>query len=586
LFFGFQLPDTISGKSVNGKISKHFSLILDNVEFTGNYRNALNMDNSLGGGDGNIVINNCQISSGISGVTIFASNDALNVNVIVYNSFFHETGIEANGDGVQKGGTTNGFHVYLHPWINANIDNCQFYNYDRGGIKWFSTSDPVSSQNYANISNCTFIGNSEADDIGLLGHAIANITNCTGTGTLRIRQPAKITNSDFEIIAFNNVREGAEIYINNTGTRGMSEEFISSSGNFNVYLNQVMIKPKQKTNAMAFDTQSGNWTINDCEFVADGSNSIAVQNRGGNMTFNNCKLWANHTSGNFSAVTVSSTTFSDRTIKFSDCSFAGTQIIATGNPTYQTNIIFNECEVEESINNGNLNFRFFGANITEVTKNRKHNTKPVLAEKDGTQLDMQKKLEYFYSVPGTIDTIRSIQANNPVIDPAIKYYDEVRLIFNSNVVFDSTATSNFSFEQNFSNGDIIVLRYDDEEEEWEIISNASIIFNVDTLQSQNTTLRDTTAATAAFTIRLKEENHINTSEGSVTAQVPAGAQIGDVFSVYAGESAGTNSVTIDFVTNGYTVLGASVSRVLNTNFQYETYRYVGDGNWIIISKGP
>ena len=112
------------------------------------------------------------------------------------------------------------------------------------------------------------------------------------------------------------------------------------------------------------------------------------------------------------------------------------------------------------------------------------------------------------------------------------------------------------------------------------------VADIDTLQFQNTTLRDTTAATAAFTIRIGEENHINTAGGSVTAQVPAGAQIGDVFSVYAGESAGTNSATIDFVTNAYTILGASVNRILNTNFQYETYRYLGDNNWIVISKGP
>jgi hypothetical protein len=117
-----------------------------------------------------------------------------------------------------------------------------------------------------------------------------------------------------------------------------------------------------------------------------------------------------------------------------------------------------------------------------------------------------------------------------------------------------------------------------------IIGNSFPAF--DTVQQSSVILRDTTAATSAFNIRIGEENHVNTSAGSVTAQVPAGAQIGDVFSVYAGESAGTNSATIDFVTNGYTVLGASVSRILNTNFRYETYRYVGDGNWIIISKGP
>lgn len=105
---------------------------------------------------------------------------------------------------------------------------------------------------------------------------------------------------------------------------------------------------------------------------------------------------------------------------------------------------------------------------------------------------------------------------------------------------------------------------------------------LDTIQSQNTTLRDTTAATAAFTIRIGEENHINTAGGSVTAQVPAGAQIGDVFSVYAGESAGTNSATIDFNTNGYTVLGAN-TRTFNTSNQYEKYRYKGDGKWVIVS---
>lgn len=111
------------------------------------------------------------------------------------------------------------------------------------------------------------------------------------------------------------------------------------------------------------------------------------------------------------------------------------------------------------------------------------------------------------------------------------------------------------------------------------------VSDIDTLQSQSTTLRDTTPATTNFTIRIGEENHINTAGGSVTATVPAGASEGEVFSVYAGENAGTNPATIDFAANGYTVAGQN-SRVLNTDYQYEAYRYVGGNKWIIISKAP
>jgi hypothetical protein len=107
--------------------------------------------------------------------------------------------------------------------------------------------------------------------------------------------------------------------------------------------------------------------------------------------------------------------------------------------------------------------------------------------------------------------------------------------------------------------------------------------DIDTIQNQNEILRDATGNTSNFTIVLGEENHFNTSGGSVIGQVPAGAQIGATFSVYAGASASTNSALIDFFTNGYTIEGVSVTRVLNEDNQYEKYRYVGGNNWIIVS---
>jgi hypothetical protein len=109
------------------------------------------------------------------------------------------------------------------------------------------------------------------------------------------------------------------------------------------------------------------------------------------------------------------------------------------------------------------------------------------------------------------------------------------------------------------------------------VNSANNLYNsVDTIQFQNTTLRDTTAATNTTTIKVGEWHNADTRVNTVTFTVPPGLNIGDTFTVSdAYGNAATNNITIDALTNGYKHFGVSENIIMDINRAIMTCNYHG-----------
>ena len=81
-------------------------------------------------------------------------------------------------------------------------------------------------------------------------------------------------------------------------------------------------------------------------------------------------------------------------------------------------------------------------------------------------------------------------------------------------------------------------------------------------------------------ITFKHYNLVDVNGSSLTATVPTNASLGDWFVVSdsEGTASGTNTITVDFSTNGYTVSG---SNVINTAGESKKFIYIGSNKWII-----
>ena len=91
----------------------------------------------------------------------------------------------------------------------------------------------------------------------------------------------------------------------------------------------------------------------------------------------------------------------------------------------------------------------------------------------------------------------------------------------------------------------------------------------------------TSLQTSDLTVAIGEYNLVDPNGGAITATVPSGVtQVGTEFWVVdsEGTASGTNTITVDFSTNGYTVSG---SNVINTAGESKKFIYIGSNKWII-----
>ena len=88
--------------------------------------------------------------------------------------------------------------------------------------------------------------------------------------------------------------------------------------------------------------------------------------------------------------------------------------------------------------------------------------------------------------------------------------------------------------------------------------------------------------TSDFTVAIGEYNLVNPTGGAITATVPSGVtQVGTEFWVVdsEGTASGTNTITVDFSTNGYTVSGQNTA-VINDAGDGFKFIYIGSNKWI------
>ena len=88
--------------------------------------------------------------------------------------------------------------------------------------------------------------------------------------------------------------------------------------------------------------------------------------------------------------------------------------------------------------------------------------------------------------------------------------------------------------------------------------------------------------TSDFTVAIGEYNLVDPNGGAITATVPSGVtQVGTEFWVVdsEGTASGTNTITVDFSTNGYTVSGQNTA-VINDAGDGFKFIYIGSNKWI------
>ena len=88
--------------------------------------------------------------------------------------------------------------------------------------------------------------------------------------------------------------------------------------------------------------------------------------------------------------------------------------------------------------------------------------------------------------------------------------------------------------------------------------------------------------TSDITISIGEYNLVDPNGGAITATVPSGVtQVGTEFWVVdsEGTASGTNTITVDFSTNGYTVSGQNTA-IINASGDGFKFIYIGSNKWI------
>lgn len=138
-------------------------------------------------------------------------------------------------------------------------------------------------------------------------------------------------------------------------------------------------------------------------------------------------------------------------------------------------------------------------------------------------------------------------------------------------------------------GKIVFARYGNDTINGVVSTYAAFDSNgqlIETTRTSNVELLDTTSYTTNQTIRLGEYNLVDVRASAVTFTVPAGATVGQSFTVVdSWGNAGTNPITINLVTNSYRSHGAIGNYTMNVSNSITKWTFInGAVGWIVETK--
>ena len=546
LFFSNQLPDSITTYPSTATIGKWASIRLKNVDFSGEWRNVL----FWSGGDGIIDIDdNSYFSSNVSILSMFADNSAKNVRCHVRNSFFIETGIGWYGDGNTHPTDPNGIGIYLHPHINAIIDNCYFYGNYRDHLKFFSSSDSQTTiAKYQKVTNCHFEYGGSALQESLYQHfdiinytrGTATIANCTGDGKIQIRGNTDLVNSTFDRLTISNPRDSAVYNISNSEFTGMTE--ITGAGTYEYFANVSNTRIVDTDDlGQGIMAQHGTWTVSNCWIDIQGANGVGIRSQGASFYISDTYIKTYHTSGNYYSLDVNGTQYDDIDFNATNVTILGGQISLAGSASYTERVFFNNVKFVDGCTDCSI--RIVGSNLDEYENSRGRNAGRDTVEYGAADdvIEVRKNMDYEMDVNAGGAPIVHIKTSDGV-ETGVTWRDEFKLNFVSGAVFQSGL--NFDFTQTFSAGDWAIIRRDGDK--WVIYEkNGYTQTEIDSaLISQNSRElnQNDTLKTADFGKILYNDDTSND-----TLYIPAGITA-DVFSQYVGIET-YNSASIVIITD-------------------------------------
>ena len=482
LYFSSALPDEISTLPTTALIGKFSEVTFNNCNISGEFENLIYFANQgSNGGDSRLIINGGTYSSGTTVVGFFMQDEAKNSEVYVNGALIRETGIATNGDGNGHPTDPNGIGFYLHPHVSGYFDNTRFIGNYRDHIKWFSSGDSQTSiQKYGAVTNCYFesqVPSSEniPYDIILNGRGIVDVVNSHGDGRLRLKSSANISNSSFAETEINQVRDGAIININNFVTNQfLGTTGASISNNYNVNISNITISNSGE-NVIGLRTQGGEWKINNSTISVNGLNVVAVQNQGGDLKITDSEISASHTSGNFFAVNLNSTSYTtDRDLQLID-NIITNGSISLSNSGGTDKALFRSNDYAPSEGT----FRNLSA-IEELIIDRLETSKPSIAEVGigAREVKFRKSLNKIYTldVTGmTNNTVTDVRVYNEAttgLSSIGELRDEFKIDFLSDCTFQSGVF--FATEESFSTGDFVVVRWDNTLNTWYIYEDGRL----------------------------------------------------------------------------------------------------------------